>query len=270
MPGWRTAGRAVAATLAAVAAAAVAALAAGSAAGQYPGTPPAERPNPCLAPETQELLRCPDLRMATPRDLFVNDGRKKLLHATNNIQSRGEGPLEVRGTRTSRRYMSVRQAIETASEGAELFDTDARLVFYRIPRQGPYWKFHEAAEFSLWSLDEAGTRITEVRRGPKLSYCFRDLKRTDPSSDSPRRQVYPACSQDPKIRRRTLGTSVGWSDIYPAGYHQNWINVSGLSGCYEFVHTADPDNYIFEDDETNNEGSRRVRLPASGGKVRGC
>jgi hypothetical protein len=245
------------------------ACAASPAAAQYPEQPPVERPNPCIDPTLAAELRCPDLLMAPPRDLSVSKGGKMLLHATNDILSRGEGPLEVKGTRTSRRYMSVRQAIHRGSGAPQLFDTDAQLIFYNIPKQGPYWKFEDAAKFEIWSLDPTtGARVAAVRTGPKLNYCFRDLKRT--GSTGPKNRVYPGCSQDPRIQKRTLGTSVGWSDIYPSDYYQNWINVSGLRGCFDFVLTADPDNYLFENNETNNEGSRRVRLPAGGKKVRGC
>ena len=246
------------------------ALAVSGASAQYPQQPAApERPNPCVDPVLGPQLRCPDLRMAPPRAMYVSKGRKVLLHATNDIRSRGEGPLEVRGKRTSKRYMSVRQAIHTTSGGRRLFATDGRLAFYRIPGQGRYWKFEDAAEFALWRFDPAtGERSKRVRRGPKLIYCFRDLKRT--GKRGPRKRKYPGCSQNPRIKKRTLGTSVGWSDIYPASYYQNWINVKGLRGCFEFAMTADPRNLLFENNESNNEGSTRIRLPAKGRKVRSC
>ncbi len=263
--------RALAAASALVAAAAGLAPGAQPASAQYPGEPGAERSNPCKGAWAAALL-CPDLLMAPPRELYATGGGGKvLLHATNDIRSRGEGPLEVRGTRSGKRTMSVRQAIYNTGGKRKLFETDGSLVFYDIPGQGRYWKYHEAARFELWSLSGSGERLSRVRVGPKLDYCFRDLKRTGPSARSPTRMVYPACSQDPQKRKRTLGTSVGWSDIYPSTYYQNWINVKGLEGCFEFVHRADPDNYLFENKEGNNEGSRRIKLPPTGeGKVRGC
>jgi hypothetical protein len=246
-------------------------LGAGSAGAQYPGGPEVDRPNPCKGAKAQALL-CPDLLMAPPREMYVtSNGGKMLLHATNDIRSRGEGPLEVRGTRDGKRTMSVRQAIYNVKGKRKLFETDGSLVFYDIPGQGPYWKYHEAARFELWRLNAAGERTARVRVGPKLDYCFRDLKRTKPSKRSPKRMVYPACSQDPRKRKRTLGTSVGWSDIYPSTYYQNWISVKNLKGCFDFVHRADPDNHLFENKEGNNEGSVAVRLPPTGGgKVRTC
>ena len=236
---------------------------------QYP-EPAAPRPNPCVGAEAGELL-CPDLQMAPPAHMYVTrKGNRVLLHAQNNITSRGEGPLEVRGTRSAKRYMDVRQVIHQAGKGKRSFATDGQLVFYFIPGQGPYWKFQGAAQFELWSTNPDGSRAALVRVGPKLNYCFRDLKLTKRSPRTPRRRIYPGCSQDPNKKKRTLGTSVGWSDIYPADYYENWLNVAGLTGCFEFVHRADPGNVLFESKEGNNEGSTRVRLPIEGKRVKGC
>ena len=60
----------------------------------------------------------------------------------------------------------------------------------------------------------------------------------------------------------TIGTSVGWSDIYPATYHENWIDVTRLRGTFAFKHIADPRNGIYESDETNNEAGTFVMLPS--------
>ena len=75
----------------------------------------------------------------------------------------------------------------------------------------------------------------------------------------------PGTPASARRTRVTLGTSVGWSDIYPATYHQNWIDVTGLRGCYAFFHVADPKNHIREYNEKNNRGRVYVRLP--GGRV---
>jgi hypothetical protein len=250
---------------------ALALIGAGSAMAQYPEPPRVDRPNPCIGAAAAQLL-CPDLLMAPPSRMFVSGkGGRRLLHAKNDIRSRGEGPLEIRGTRSGKRTMSVQQAIHNVAGKRKLFETDGLIVFYDIPGQGPYWKFEDAARFELWSLGPDGKRADMIRVGPKLTYCFRDLEHTQPSSRSPRKAVYPACSQNPKRQQRTLGTSVGWSDVYPADYFENWISVRGLSGCFDFVHRADPENYLFENDETNNANSRHVQLPPpKKGTVRSC
>ena len=69
----------------------------------------------------------------------------------------------------------------------------------------------------------------------------------------------------------TLGTSPGWADIYPPAYPEQWIDVTGLNGCFAYVHIADPENGIFESNEDNNEAQAIVRLPYRTGRPRqGC
>ena len=58
-----------------------------------------------------------------------------------------------------------------------------------------------------------------------------------------------------------LGTSVGWSDIYPPTYDRQWVNVSGLRGCFAFVMRVDPEDLLYEENEHNNRSVRIVRLP---------
>ena len=103
-----------------------------------------------------------------------------------------------------------------------------------------------------------------VRVGPKLNYCLRDLERTRPGPRSPLNRHYPGCDQNPYRNRVTLGTSVGWSDIYPADYDKQYINVSGLRGCFAFSMTVDPKNLLFESNESDNTSRRLVRLPYPG------
>jgi hypothetical protein len=220
--------------------------------------------NPCLTRKRRKLL-CPDLRIAAPSDLYVDTAARpgrRLLRATNNLRSRGLGPIEIRGRRISRRSMDVTQRIHRKGGGKLAIETTGRLDFYPVPGQYRYWKYRDAAAFELWSIGGLGQPLRRVRVGPKLTYCLRDLERTRPGRRSPRRRVYPGCSQEPNRRAVVLGTSVGWSDIYPATYHQNWINITGLRGCFAFVHVADPKNHIRELDEGNNRATIYIRLPS--------
>jgi len=63
---------------------------------------------------------------------------------------------------------------------------------------------------------------------------------------------------------------VGWADIYPSGYPQNWIDVTGLRGCFRYVHTVDPGDHLRESREDNNAAGVTVRLPWHGPGHRGC
>jgi hypothetical protein len=218
--------------------------------------------NPCLG-NPAELL-CPTLTISPPSAMYFerrNSGRL-VLRATSSLNSRGSGPVELRGRRTGPNTMSAVQRIYKRGGGHVTVRTGARLGFKSIPGQYRYWKLLNAARFELWSVDSRGRSVKRVRTGPKLYYCLRDLQRTRPMARSPRTYHYPACSQDLHKRRLTLGTSVGWSDIYPATYHEQWIDVTGLHGRYRFVMIADPTDVIY----TTNDGkqirsSRLVKIP---------
>jgi hypothetical protein len=252
----------------------IAAVVVASAAAQEPTEPaPAPEPdNPCLAPGA-ERLRCPDLVMRRPYGLYTDRLTKAghtVLRAGNVIDSAGAGPAELHGVRIGPRFMRARQRIYTRDGGRIGIRTGARLQFKFAHQQLYWWKFYKAARFELWRLDDAGQRIRRVRTGPKVAYCLRDLGRTRPwLRRSPRRRVYPACSTNARAQRVTLGTSVGWADIYPPAYPEQWIDVTGLRGCFAYVHTADPENGIHESDEDNNVAQVIVRLPFVRGRTRG-
>ncbi len=227
--------------------------------------------NPCIGVDAARL-RCPDLVMRRPYGLYTDRLTKAgstVLRAGNVLDSVGAGPVELRGTRASRRWMDARQRILTTGGKRVVVDTGARLQFKFAHQQRYWWKFHEAARFELWRVDSRGRRTTRVRTGPKVAYCLRDLTLTRPRLARSRKRVYPACSTDPDRRNVTLGTSVGWADIYPPAYPEQWIDVTGLRGCFAYVHIADPENGIFESNEDNNEAQTIVRLPFRKSERRG-
>lgn len=221
--------------------------------------------NPCLGPQAS-TLRCPDLVMSRPSDLYekrTSSGRVLML-STNSINSVGAGPAELNSRRRLGRFaMSAVQGITRKRGGRLYVDTGARLQFKAIPGQYRYWKWSGAATMELWSIDAQGRPMELVRRGPKTVYCLRDLRRTRPGiKNSPATMQYPACNQNLNASGLRLGTSVGWSDIYPQTYYENWVDVTGLRGCFAYVHIVDPDNVIYESNERNNSSAVSVRLPA--------
>jgi hypothetical protein len=243
-------------------------FAAGPAAADAPG--PA---NPCTHDAT---LKCPDLIMEPPSQLSVGhpgNGRIRL-YATNHIVNIGAGPLEVIGRRSGAREMQARQVIHRRGGRRAMVTKNAGELYFKFVdrRRGSYWKYNHAARFELWSVDHLGTRVRLRRIGPKLNYCFRDLFRVRSYARTPRNAVYPACSQGRGIGADRLGVSPGWADVYPSTYPENWIDVTGLRGCFDFVHRADPLHNLAESREDNNVGSRMIRLPPRGGSVapRGC
>ncbi len=231
------------------------------------GTSPSsnQASNPCVGPFAFGL-RCPNLVMGTPEDLYAQIGRKRtLLRAANSIQNIGTGPMELRGKRKRPRRafrMSVLQAIKKVGIGHAYRRTGGELFFKPIPGQYRYWKFVDAASLEIWSLGPDGKPLKRLRRSPKQVYCLRDLIQMDiPPLGSPPGRVYPACNQNPDKTKVTLGTSVGWVDRYPAQYYQQYVNVTGLKGRYAYVMTADPKGRLAESNESDNTSYVTVTLP---------
>lgn len=241
-----------------------------------PATAPAAKRNPCVDPKRKANLRCPDLIMKRPFGLaidpLVKPGRI-VLRGGNSIDNVGRGPVELHGVRSGRVFMKARQRIYRRHRvnGRRRLgvSTGARLLFKHVTGQIHYWKYHRAASIQLWRLNRRGVRTRLVRRGPKVSYCLRDLEHSRPQRPfSPAHRVYPACDTSFSTRRVTIGTSVGWSDVYPPTYPEQWVDVTGLRGCFAYRHVADPGNGILESNERNNAATTVVRLPFHYGKQR--
>src|SRR3954454_2733004 len=219
-------------------------------------------PNPCLGPQARKLL-CPRLSIDSPRDMyFERRGKTIVLRSTSSLNSIGKGPIEFRAHRRGPNSMVGVQKIYKRGGGKISVRTGAHIGFKSIPGQYRYWKLLHAARFELWSVDADDHPVKLVRRGPKLYYCLRDLRRTRPTlRRSPGSFHYPGCSQNLHARHVTLGTSVGWSDIYPSTYFQQWINVTGLHGRFLYRLIADPTNVIYSTNRKPARASRIVRIP---------
>ena len=236
--------------------------------------------NPCA--DAARTVACPDLVMRQPYGmrLIRRDGRA-LLAATNAIVNVGHGPLEIRARREPgdpAGRMTDRQVLRPDIVGTApvLLPAAGRVELYDTRTRGRYWKYEYAASFTLRPIG-AGGAVGPIRRtGPKVDYCFRDLKKvrrldgTGLYAGTPRGRVFGACSTTPGATVLTLGTSVGWADIYPWDYPQNFIDVTSLRGCFRYTLKADPKDDLVELNEENNSGSVVVRLPWRGPGARGC
>jgi hypothetical protein len=223
--------------------------------------------NPCEGREARRLL-CPNLRIAPPYALYAQPigGGHVLLRATSDVRSRGRGPIELRGRRDGPRSMSTNQRIYRAGGGHLTVPSGAKLNFTYVGTYfgGSYWKVHQLARFELHRVRADGSLGALVRTSPKLNYCLRDLERTRAGRRSPPRRHYPGCSQNRLRDGVTVGTSVGWSDIYPAAYSKQWIDVGGLRGCFAYQMIVDPKELLFESNEADNTSQVEVRLPFRG------
>jgi hypothetical protein len=241
------------------------------------GATGAGAPSPCAIPQLH--LRCPDLAMSAPSRLRLDRSTipgRVLLRATSSINNHGSGPLELRAHRRPSGAWVVGQVVYDRGHRAHLIRSAAQLVYKFVPgqryehggvRSASYWKLQHAAAFQLWSIDPQRHPLRLVRSGPKVDYCLRDLFRTRPSTASPSKAVYPGCAESPRITHDILGTSVGWSDVYPYEYPEQWIDVTGLQGHFAYVQIADPNALLVESSYRDNVSEVYVSLPS--GRVLG-
>ncbi len=212
--------------------------------------------------------------MSPPSELHIDrttiPGRV-LLRATSSVNNVGAGPIELRAHRSAGHRWVVYQAIYDRHGHAHLFRTQVRLVYKHIPGErygygnvgaASYWKVRHLATFQLWSVNRQLQLQHLVRTGPKVDYCLRDLVRTHPSARSPREAVYPGCSEEVQITHDLFGTSVGWSDVYPYGYPEQWINVTGLHGRFAYVQTVNPRGLLCEESSADNTSETFISLPS--------
>ena len=101
------------------------------------------------------------------------------------------------------------------------------------------------------------------RRDRKSGFCLADHY----GHAAGRVRLAPAtffgnCRQfEPRADRVEQGTSVGWTDRYPANFHGQNVELTDVAaGIYVLVHRANPTGRIREVTLANNAASARLRI----------
>ncbi|WP_444697718.1 lysyl oxidase family protein [Kocuria turfanensis] len=213
--------------------------------------------------------RLPDLQMEPLSDHRVQilEGRR-VLRFTAVIANRGDGALELVGSRTSTSTprMSVVQRIDQRGGGRESVPTDA-VMTYAVDDNHSHWHLQHAAEYRLRVPGEEHPRVAH-----KEGFCLIDDERLPGASSGEAAEpaVYDGCEEGlTETRSVTQGISVGWGDPYSFDVWGQWIDLTGLSlpGRYCLEATADPRGLLAETDTGNNTTSALVDLTSNGVKV---
>ena len=194
------------------------------------------------------------------------------LRATSDVaEPRHAARWSCAAAATAGSSMQANQRIYRVGGGHITVRTEATLRFTDVGTYfgGSYWKVHQLAELRA-APGRPGRRGRPASSAPAPSSTTACATSSGPGAGrrSPPSRHYPGCNQNPYRDRVTLGTSVGWSDIYPAAYDQQWIDVAGLRGCFAYRMIVDPKELLFESNEDDNARQRLVRLPYRG--RRGC
>ncbi len=108
-----------------------------------------------------------------------------------------------------------------------------------------------------------------VVRDRKSGFCLADhygLARTPRHRVHGRRFFGNCAASNPRALSVEQGTSIGFTDLYPAHFHGQNLELRGVpAGVYLLVHRANPEQRLEELDYTNNDASLRIRLTWNGG-----
>jgi Lysyl oxidase/WD40-like Beta Propeller Repeat len=223
-----------------------------------------DEPDWSVVPASRQRL--PDLDQQAPRDLDVtwSNGRYRLgfTSSTDNI---GLGPIWIRGVRDGRRKtMEARQLVDFG-DGVRALPAVGTM---RFTVSGSHRHWH-LLRFQSYELRRAGD-FRKVVSDRKSGFCLLDrwgrtLKRV---RRLPRARFLGNCAQGhPEARKVEHGTSVGFTDRYPAHFHGQNLDITGVrAGRYWVIHRANPFGRIRELDYENNDASVLIHLTWPNGR----
>jgi hypothetical protein len=218
-----------------------------------------------LAPSRGAHL--PDLDQRPPSSLVVSAARggRFVLGFTSATDNVGDGPLWLRGhRRTTRQPMRVEQLVEQRGRTLTVV-RGVGVLRYELHPPHRHWHLDDFVRYELRRLD--GSLVVRDR---KSGFCLIDRWGTSRTLPGKRRAA-PRFLGDcgtlrPDALRVEEGSSVGYTDRYPAFFHGQDLELTGLeAGLYVLVQRANPERRLRELDYSNNSASSLVRLRWPGG-----
>jgi hypothetical protein len=199
-------------------------------------------------------LILPDLQTLPPTDLIIQENQltsQKLLRFSNSIVNIGPGILELKGiVDLTTGNASISQQLYTA-DGSIYERTVSDYVFHPIH---DHWHFYNSARYELWTISSDWGRDAVISMNDKVSFCLRDIKRSDGFDDTDR-PVFTRCGQE------SQGISPGWIDTYLYYYDGQSLDITGLpDGIYVLRSIVDPEDQLWEVNSTNNDVHLYIRI----------
>jgi hypothetical protein len=210
----------------------------------------------------RELL--PDLDQRAPFRLTIAGTKLGFASATDNI---GDGPIWVRGSRPVPAGTMRAQQLVRMSDGSVRTYGDAGRLRYTPSPSHTHWHLLDFQRYELRTLE--GELVVRDR---KSGFCLADhygLARRRVQAFTGGRFYGNCAASNPRALSVEQGTSIGFTDLYPAHFHGQNLELRGVpAGIYALVHRANPTQQLEEIDYTNNDASLRVRLSWVGGSPR--
>jgi hypothetical protein len=216
------------------------------------GTQPAWRPPKRVA----ELL--PDLDQRPPSDLTVarGDGQWRL-GFTSLVDNVGFGAAMIVGRRPPGFPMMIAAQRVRLTNGRSRVYPEVGLIRYVSAGNHHHWHLLRFDTYELRRLDGA-----LLVRDRKSGFCLADHYGIAPGTFVRHARFLGNCKQyNPDARSVVQGTSVGYTDRYPAFFHGQAVSITGVpAGDYVVVHRANPNLGLHELRYENNAASVRIRL----------
>jgi len=204
--------------------------------------------------------RLPDLDQRAPAELVVNQvGRGFRLGFASSTENRGLGPLVIHGARLAGRSMTAHQVVEL-DDGATRVVRDVGSLHFETHAPHRHWHLESFVRYELRRAHDAAVVVRDRKSGFCLLDRWGSVSPRIPGSGPPR-FVGDCEAGRPDARRVVQGTSVGYVDRYPAFFHGQELELTGLpAGRYVLVHRANPVRAMRELRYSDNAASLLLEL----------
>jgi lysyl oxidase/WD40 repeat protein len=217
--------------------------------GLQPAWPPARR--------ARELL--PDFDQRAPSGLVIaGGGGRWLLGFTSLVDNLGPGSSILVGVRPpGATRMLGTQRVRLANGRTRTYADVAQFRYTNSPPHH-HWHLMRFDSFELRTLD--GRTVVRDR---KSGFCLADHWGAAPGYYPGRHPVFLGdCEQyRPEATHVTMGTSPGFTDRYPAFFHGQNVDITGVpAGVYDLMHRVNASMQLHELRYENDAASVRLRL----------
>jgi Lysyl oxidase/WD40-like Beta Propeller Repeat len=223
------------------------------------GAQPAWKP-PKRVPE---LL--PDFDQRAPTGLQLQPtGSRWLLGFTSLVDNVGTGPSIIVGVRPPGHARMIGTQRVLLANGKTRVYRDVAQIRYTNSPPHHHWHLMRFDSFELRTLD--GRTLVRDR---KSGFCLADHWGAAPGYWPGRRPHFLGdCEQyHPEATRVVMGTTPGYTDRYPAFFHGQNVDITGVpSGIYDLMHRVNANLQLRELRYDNDAASVRLRLTWSNGQ----
>ncbi len=177
---------------------------------------------------------------------------------TSMVDNRGPGILWIRGLRApGATRMTVKQLVRLRSGGVRI-DPGSGELHYTVAPPHYHWHFLGFDRFELHRVSDFKLLVRDHKSG----FCIADHYGIAVGVPHGPPRFLGNCEQfNPRARYVEEGSSVGYTDRYPAFFHGQGIDISHVpAGRYWLVHRANPDFHLRETRYDDNAASLLVRI----------